>query len=59
MCEDFAPKFGDRTGCCITTTYRLTFLFHQGIFDQKHDGIPHQRYFSLSLIKNKSDKPPF
>jgi hypothetical protein len=28
MCSDFAPNFGDkRTGCCITTTRRLTLLF--------------------------------
>jgi 2'-5' RNA ligase len=28
MCEDFAPNFDDeRTGCCITTTHRLTLRF--------------------------------
>jgi hypothetical protein len=33
MCEDFDPNFGDeRTGCCITTTHRLTFHFTSGIF---------------------------
>jgi hypothetical protein len=27
MCEDFTPNFGDKkTGCCITTTHRLTLL---------------------------------
>jgi hypothetical protein len=28
MCEDFYQNFGDkRTGCCITTTHRLTLSF--------------------------------
>jgi hypothetical protein len=28
MCEDLAPKFGDKmTGCCITATHRLTLPF--------------------------------
>jgi hypothetical protein len=27
-CEDSAPNFGDKTtGCCITTTHRLTLSF--------------------------------
>jgi hypothetical protein len=40
--EDFAPNSGDkRTGCCITTTHRLTFPFHLGIFHHKqHDSRP-------------------
>jgi hypothetical protein len=33
--EDFAPKFGDKPGYCIMTMHRLTFLFRQGISDQK------------------------
>jgi hypothetical protein len=33
MCEDFASTFGDkRTGCCITTTHRLTLPFSPGNF---------------------------
>jgi hypothetical protein len=33
MCEDFAPNFGNkRTGCCITTTHRLTLPFSPGNF---------------------------
>jgi hypothetical protein len=36
MCEDFAPNFSDkRTGCCITTTHRLTLPFSSGNFYQK------------------------
>jgi hypothetical protein len=36
MCEDFAPNFNDkRTGCCITTTYRLALPFPPGNFDPK------------------------
>jgi hypothetical protein len=30
MCEDFSLNFGyEITGCCITTTHRLTLPFHQ------------------------------
>jgi hypothetical protein len=33
MCEDFAPKFGDkRTGCCITTTHCFALPFSPGNF---------------------------
>jgi hypothetical protein len=33
MYEDFALNFGDkRTGCCITTTHRLTLSFSPGNF---------------------------
>jgi hypothetical protein len=33
MREDFASNFGDkRTGCCITTTHRLTIPFSPGNF---------------------------
>jgi hypothetical protein len=33
MCEDFAPNFGDEiTGCCITTTHRLTLPLSPGNF---------------------------
>jgi hypothetical protein len=36
MRENFALNFEDkRIGCCITTTRRLTFSFHQAIFYQK------------------------
>jgi hypothetical protein len=31
MCQDFALHSGDkRTGCCITTTHRLTLPFSPG-----------------------------
>jgi hypothetical protein len=36
MCEDFASIFGDkRTGCCTTTTHRLTLPFSSGNFRPK------------------------
>jgi hypothetical protein len=50
MWEHFAPNFGDkRTGCCVTTTKRLTLLFHQGIFFTKTNMtvVTHPPYASL------------
>jgi hypothetical protein len=42
MCEDFAPNFSyERTGCCITTTHRLTLPFSQGNFWPKQHDSPH------------------
>jgi hypothetical protein len=40
MCQDFAPKFGDkRTGCCIMTMHHLTLPFSPGNFlwKEQHD----------------------
>jgi hypothetical protein len=57
MCKDFAPNFGNkRTGCCITTTHRLTLSFSPGNFFIKNNTtvIPHLPYFSLfPLLKIK------
>jgi hypothetical protein len=50
MCEDFAPKFGDkRTACCITTTYRLTLNFSPGNFfyQKQHNCRSHPPHFCL------------
>jgi hypothetical protein len=54
MCEDFAPNFGDkRTGCCVTTTHRLTLPFSPGNFLPKQR-VPHPPYFFLfSRLKIK------
>jgi hypothetical protein len=49
-CEDFAPIFGcKRTGCGITTTYRLTFPFCTREFSTKNKMtiVPHPPYFFL------------
>jgi hypothetical protein len=36
MCKYFNPNFGDKkTGCCITTTHRLTLSFSPGKFSTK------------------------
>jgi hypothetical protein len=56
MCEDFTPNFGNkRTGCYITATHHLTFLFHQIIFYQKqHECYPPPiLIFSVSRLKIK------
>jgi hypothetical protein len=50
MCDDFAPNFVDkRTGCCITTTSRLTLLLSPAIFFIKNNitVVPHPTYFAL------------
>jgi hypothetical protein len=50
MCEDFAPNFDDKiTGCCITTTHRLTLPFSPGNFVTKNSMtvIPNPPCFSL------------
>jgi hypothetical protein len=45
MCKDFDPNFGDkRTGCCITTTHRLTGEF---LTKTTRLSSPRQPYFSL------------
>jgi hypothetical protein len=49
VCKDFAPNFGDkRTGCCITTTHRLTLAFS-----------PPALLFSLSMIEDKTERQSF
>jgi hypothetical protein len=41
LCEDFAPNLGHkRTGCCITTTHRLTLPFSPGNFLPKTAWLP-------------------
>jgi hypothetical protein len=50
MCEDFATNFADRrTGCCITTTHRLTLHFSTLIFLTKNNMtvVSHPPYFPL------------
>jgi hypothetical protein len=61
MCEDFFSNFGDKgTGCCITTTRRLTLPFLLGIFDQKqHDCPPFTLHFFVLPIKDKTERPSF
>jgi hypothetical protein len=63
MCEDIAPHFGDkRMGCCIMTMHHLTLLFPPGNFLPKTINmiaIPHPLYFSVSLIEDKTERPPF
>jgi hypothetical protein len=52
--EGFAFKFGDKTATyCIMTTHRLTFLFHQGNFDQKQHYCrpPTHPYFLFPRLK--------
>jgi hypothetical protein len=56
MCEDFAQNFGDkRTGCCITTTQRLTLPFYREIFYQKQHNCrpPPTPLFSVPPVKIK------
>jgi hypothetical protein len=62
ICEDFAPNFGDkRTGCCITTTHRLTFSFPSGNILPKPTRLssPPTLLFSVSAIEDKTERPPF
>jgi hypothetical protein len=62
MCEDFAPNFDKRTGCCVTTTLNLTLLFSPPIFFWAKSNItviPYPLYFSVSPIKDKTERPPF
>jgi hypothetical protein len=47
MCEDFAPNFGEKTGCCITRMHRLTLSFSRGIFSYTKNNVtvvPHPPY---------------
>jgi hypothetical protein len=62
MCEDFSPNFGDkRTGCCIMTTYRITLPFSPVSFLPKTTWLlsPYTLLFSVPLIEDKTEKPPF
>jgi hypothetical protein len=57
MDEDFARNFGDkRTGCCITTTHRLTLPFSPGNLIPKstRPSSPTQRTFIVSHIEYKT-----
>jgi hypothetical protein len=62
MCEDFTPNFGNkRTGCCIMTKLRHTLPFPQGNFFTKNNKniILYPPYFFVSLIEDKTERPPF
>jgi hypothetical protein len=62
MSEDFAPNFWHkRTGCWIMTTYHLTLSFSPWNFLPKNNMtvIPHPPYFSVSVIEDKTERPPF
>jgi hypothetical protein len=55
MGEYFTTNFSDkRTGCCFTTTLRLTFLFHEGIFYQKRHDVTPTLLFFVSPIEDKA-----
>jgi hypothetical protein len=60
--EDFVPNFDDkRTGCCITTTHRLTLTFSPRSFLLKITRPPSRTtlLFSVSPIEDKIESPPF
>jgi hypothetical protein len=50
-----------RTGCCITTTHRLTPPFSTGNLFTKNDMtvVSHPPYFPVSPIGDKIESPPF
>jgi hypothetical protein len=55
MCGDLAPNWGDkRSGCCITTSHRLAFLFARKFMTKNNTTVVLQPpYFSVSPIKMK------
>jgi hypothetical protein len=69
MCEEFTPKFGDkRTGCCITTTYRLILPFSPGKFSPEKNMTSSPLIllawlgpcdFSVSTIEDTTERQPF
>jgi hypothetical protein len=61
MCEDFASNFGDdkRTGCCVTTTHRLTLFTGEFLTNNNMTVVPHPPYFSVSPTEDKTERPPF
>jgi hypothetical protein len=63
MCEDFAANFGDkRTGCCITTTHRLTHssLLGEMFYQKQQDSRPLPTLlFFVSAIEVKTERQPF
>jgi hypothetical protein len=61
-CEDFILNFGDkRTGCCITTTHRLTLPFATGNFWPKTTWLssPTNPTFLFFSIEDKTERLPF
>jgi hypothetical protein len=49
-----------KSDCCITTIHPFTLHFHQGIFYRRqHDCHLRPSYFSISLMENKIEWPPF
>jgi hypothetical protein len=62
MCEDFAPKYGDKiTDCCFTLMHCLTLPFSPENFFTKNNlsVVPHPPIplSSVSPIEDKIEKP--
>jgi hypothetical protein len=60
MREDFASNSDDKgTGCCITTTHCLASFFTRDFLTKNMTVVPHPLYFSVTLIEDKTEWPPF
>jgi hypothetical protein len=58
MCEDFVSNFGDRsTGCCTTTTHRLTLRLSPGNFFTKTTWLsfPTHPNFLFARLRTKQE----
>jgi hypothetical protein len=61
MCEDFAPNFFcyKRSGCCITTTHRLTLTLSTGNFFYQNQNVypsPPTLLFPVSPIEDNKGR---